>query len=122
MAELGLRVSDEVYERLQGVCDRHGLSMGKFCQKAAKQYYSGKIKPVVEHELLEATTYQGKIIQSWKWNFELSGKELLAVLIAALIKLENIKAIKLPEVKEIEGIDYNVPESEVLRQYYLGKI
>lgn len=121
MAELNLRVSVEVHERIESVCIRHGLGIAEFCRKTAKQYYSGKIKPVVEHELLKATTYNGKIIQSWKWEFELNGKELLAVLIAAIIKLENIKAIKLPNVEEIEGIDCNIPIGISLQKVNTGE-
>lgn len=121
MAELNLRVSEAVYDRIQPLCSQCNLSLGEFCKRAAKQYYSGKIKPVVEHELLEATTYNGKIIQSWKWKFDLDGRELLAVLIAALIKLENIKTIKMPEIKEIEGIDCNIPIGVGLQKVDAGE-
>ena len=108
MAELDLRMSLELHNRIKKVCLIHDVSVGDFCRKAAKQFYSGKIKSVVHHELLKGTTYNGSRIQSRKWGFDLKGKKLIAVLIAVLIKLENTETIKIPESRLIEGIDYYI--------------
>jgi hypothetical protein len=121
-AELNLRVSLELWGRIEDVCAAHGLEVADFCRRAARQFYSGKIIPVVHHELLNCTTYKGKLIQSRIWKFDIKGKELRAVLVSALIKLEGIKAIKPPKLKEIEGIDYNVPGALLMgnvKDYYL---
>jgi hypothetical protein len=108
MAELNLRVCEELHERITAACDTHCLNITEFCRKAVKQYFSGKLKPVIQHELIERTTYNGKFLQARNWEFAIKGRELTEILVAALLKLEAAPVPRPPVVKEIEGVDYYV--------------
>ena len=77
MTSLTLRISEELYNRIKVILSIHKLSMSEFCKRSMKQYCSKRIKPVVEHELLNDTTYKGKVVKVLDWNFDITGKELI---------------------------------------------
>lgn len=108
MFELDLRVSLELHERIELACARNKLKLARFCRCAVRQWCSGKVS-ALHNELLECTTYNGKKIQIRKWGFDINEDELRKIFVYALIKLEKAKAIKLPKVKEAEGVDCNIP-------------
>ena len=100
-----------MHERIERVCRVNGQEKSRFCRVAVKWFYSGRIKAVRQHELLNCTTYKGKRLQCRKWDYDIKGQKLIPILIGALIELENTKAIKPPKIDLVEGVDCNVPTS-----------
>lgn len=66
-------------------------------------------------------TYKSPRIRVRNWESKLRGRKLLAILIAALLRLEKAKALSLPKIDLIEGVDYNVSTAELLKQYNVEK-
>lgn len=118
MGKVNIRVSRETENRIEAVCYKTGLSKSDFIRKTAKQCSSGKLKPVRLSKIKKSPT-KTQILSAKKMKEGFIPDELH--LIAALEKIEKAPVRKMPKIKEIEGVDYNVSESKLWEKFEAGE-